>query len=113
MYRTQNSFAVGTCSAWYVALQGIKLELFIFDTLPMASKISLLEVRSPHRTRIHQPALPDSRFMTIAALPNTYCTELLICFVSDAIQYRCIQDWLIRMEAAARAVRRQTICCLC
>ena len=29
---------------WLPALQGIKLELFIFDTFPMAENVALLEV---------------------------------------------------------------------
>lgn len=36
----QNIFAQRTL----LVLQGIKLELFIFDTFPMASKVTLMEV---------------------------------------------------------------------
>ncbi len=77
MLNTTPPFAVGTYSACHAALQGIKLELFIFDTFPMASKVSLLEVRLSPRTHIPQPALSGFCIPTQLLIPLQLSTATI------------------------------------
>lgn len=120
MLNTTSPFAVGTYSACHAALQGIKLELFIFDTFPMASKVSLLEVRLSPRTHIPQPALsgfciPTLHPNAIAAVHGICCTEWLNFdfYLFNANTEAHMSDWRIRTGAAAGTARRQSIRCLC